>query len=105
MAGLKFVDTDQVKPVEIEHCCEEIFDGNRLVEKYNYFRYHFEQHGRYFWARTYKDEIAKVSIYGPFDRRDGMKPVAGLIDDEILAYFRRRFKTLERFSDGKYVSI
>jgi hypothetical protein len=104
MAGHKFIDTDQVRPVEIEHLCEEIFEGNQLREKYNYFKYHFERQGRYVWARAYSDEIAKVSIYGPFDRRDSMKPVSGPIDDDILAYFRRRFRKVERFSQGKYVS-
>lgn len=101
----KIVDSDQAKPVEIEHRCEELFAGGQLIEKYNFFVYHFEQKGRYFWAKAYKDEISTVSIFGPFERRGSREPLSGPIDDDILAYFRRRFRKVERFSEGRYVPI
>ena len=59
----RLVDPDSAKPTEIEHKCDEIFDGGTLQQKYNYFVYHFERDGRYFWARTYVEEIGTVSVY------------------------------------------
>jgi hypothetical protein len=57
MAEHQFVDSDNVRPTEIEHRCDEIFDGEALEQKYNYIVYHFDCNGTYFWARTYTDEL------------------------------------------------
>jgi hypothetical protein len=99
------VDPDTVKPTQIEHKCDEIFDGDTLQQKYNYFVYHFERDGRYFWARTYVEDIDTVSIYGPFDGRETMKPISGSPDDAILAYLKRRFEKIDTLGPEGYVTI
>jgi len=101
----RVVDPDGANPTEIEHKCEQMFDGDTLVQEYNYFVYHFERDGRYFWARTYVEEIGAVSIYGPFDGRETMKPIAGPLDDAVLAYLKRRFEKIDMLGSGGYVTI
>ena len=65
MAEHRIVDRDEVVPTEIEHRCEETFNGEELEQKYSYIVYYFNCNGAYFWARTYIDEIDTVSVYGP----------------------------------------
>jgi len=89
------VDADEVNPAEIEHRCEEIFEGDQLSERYNYRVYHFVAGSRYFWARTYVEEISTIAVYGPFDGRASMNRLAGPIDDQVVSYLRRRFKNIQ----------
>jgi len=101
----RLIDPDPARPSEIEHKCDEILDGDTLVQKYNYFVYHFERDGRYFWARTYTHEIGTVSVYGPFDGRGTMKPLSGRLDDAMLSYFKRRFEKIDMLGSEGYVTI
>jgi hypothetical protein len=105
MAEFRCIDSDDVTPSEIEHRCEEIFDGEALEQRYDYIVYHFECDDRYFWARAYTHEIDAVSVHGPFDRRDQMKKLAGPPDAAVLAYLRRRFRKVETLVDGAYVTV
>ena len=101
----QLVDPDRAKPTEIEHKCDEMFDGDTLLQKYNYFVYHFERDGRYFWARTYVEDIGTVSIHGPFDGRGTMKPISDPRDEAILSYLQRRFEKIDALGSGGYVTI
>lgn len=47
MAEDQFVNSDNIRP-EIEHRCDEIFEGEALLQKYNYIVYHFDCDGSYF---------------------------------------------------------
>ena len=85
------VDANEANPVEIEHSCEEIFDADQPSEKYSHLVYHFVANGRYFWARTYIEEISTIALYGPFDGRASTNRLADPIDEGILSYFRRGF--------------
>lgn len=105
MAELRFVDTDDVTPSEIEHKCEETFDGEMLEQRYNYVVYHFDCDGSYSWARTYLDDIHTVSVFGPFDRRDTMKPVSGSLDQALLSYLKRRFRKIQTLGSEGYVTL
>ena len=100
-----FVDEDPILPVAIEHRCEEIRDGSRLEQQYNYIDYHFESDGAYFWARTYLDQITVVSLFGPFDGRTTRRPTGGAIPEAVLAYLRRRFPTVQTLKEGGYAPI
>ena len=102
MGEFRVIDADFVRPNEIEHKCEEMFDGEVLLQKYNYIVYHFDCDGRYFWARTYADEIHTVSLFGPFDRRDTMKPLSGPLDEAVLAYLKRRFREIQTLGSEGY---
>jgi hypothetical protein len=99
------IDSDDVRPTEIEHRCEEMFDGDTLVEEYNYFVYHFDRNGRYFWARTYTHEIGTVSVFGPFDGRGTTKRLSGPLDDAMLSYLKRRFGKIDMLGSEGYVTI
>jgi hypothetical protein len=101
----RVVDGDSLTPTEIEHKCDEMSDGDTLVQEYNYFVYHFERDGRYFWARTYVDEIGAVSIFGPFDGRETKKPLSGPLDDAVLSYFKRRFRKISALGSKGYEVI
>jgi hypothetical protein len=69
MNALRTADGDRVLPTEIEHRCEEMFDSDRLTQKYNYVVYHFENAGHYHWARAYLEDIDTVALFGPLDNR------------------------------------
>lgn len=103
MVDARVDETDEAPPSEIEHKCEEIFEGTRLLQRYNYLVYHFERDGRYFWARSYLDDIQRVSVHGPFDSRKAMKVVPGSIDEVVFAYLRRRYPRVETLGGAGYV--
>ena len=105
MNNAQIVDSDRVRPTKIEHRCEEMFDGDRLTQRYNFVVYHFEKGGHYYWARAYADEIDTVSLFGPLDSRTTRKPVAGSVDADIVAYFQRRFDTIQTLGDEGYTVI
>jgi hypothetical protein len=87
------LDGDNIGPIEIEHRCDEIFEGEALQERYNYIVYHFDCNGSYFWARTYTDNIGTVSVSGPYDR-EKKNLISGPLDEAMLSYFKRRFNTV-----------
>jgi hypothetical protein len=105
MAERRFIDTDEVKPNEIEHKCEETFDGETLEQRYNYIVYHFDCDGSYFWARSYADELHTVSVFGPFDRRDTKEPISRPLDQAMLSYLKRRFKKIQTLGSEGYVTL
>lgn len=92
MSDIAIRDDDDLVPVEIEHRREEMINKGELEASYNYFIYHFDCDGRYFWARSYTDDIDKVTIYGPFTDRTLQRSIGGERDPRIAAYLRRRFK-------------
>jgi len=63
----RLVDPDGAKPTDIEHKCDEIFDGDTLQQKYNYFVHHFERDDRYFWQRRIRYRLVSTAI-APIDR-------------------------------------
>ena len=93
-------DTDVVVPTEIEHKVEEIWGGaekDQLEQRYNFIDYHFELDGVYMRARTYLDDIEVAVVFGPFEQRYGVKKVdRPKARDAVLAYLRRRFRTVQR---------
>jgi hypothetical protein len=95
-------DGDRVLPTEIEHRCEEMFDGDRLTQKYNYVVYHFENGGHYYWARAYLEDIDTVALFGPLDNRTTRRTVAGQMDADVLAYLQRRFQEIQALGDEGY---
>jgi hypothetical protein len=60
-ADHEWLDGDDLVPTAIEHRCEAMVSDGQLGALYNYFVYHFECGGRYFWARSYLDDIGRVS--------------------------------------------
>jgi hypothetical protein len=93
-------DTDVVVPTEIEHKIEEIWGGEKqdqLEQRYNFVDYHFDLDGVYLRARAYLDDIEVAVVFGPFERRDSSKKVdRSKARDAVLAYLRRRFRTVQQ---------
>ena len=106
MAENRFEDDDPILPVRITHECERIWNGNSLEQEYNYLVYEFDTELHSYWARSYLDDINKVSIYGPF-RSNKREPALGKqeIDERIVAYFRRRYRKLQGLGSNGYIVI
>lgn len=102
MAEDQFVDSDNIRPIEIEHRCDELFEGEVLLQRYNYIVYHFDCDGSYFWARTYTDEIGTVSVYGSFESRDKRNLISGPLDEAMLSYLKRRFRKIQTLGNAGY---
>lgn len=75
-------DRDRVLPTGIEHRCEEMFDGDRLTQKYNDVVYHFENGGHYHWACAHLKDI-DTALPGPLDNHT-RRPVAGPMGADAL---------------------
>jgi hypothetical protein len=93
-------DTDVVVPTEIEHTIEEIWGGEKadqLEQRYNFIDYHFELDGVYLRARAYLDDMEVAVVFGPFERRGSIRKVdTPEAKDAVLAYLRRRFRTVQQ---------
>jgi hypothetical protein len=93
-------DIDVVVPTEIEHKIEEIWGGGKadqLEQRYNFIDYHFELDGVYLGARAYLDDIGVAVVFDPFERRGSIKKVdTPKAKDAVLAYLRRRFRTVQQ---------
>lgn len=98
---------DAIQPTQIDHNVEEIYDGKRLQQCYNYIRYEFEEDGAYCWARSYLSEIGKVAIYGPFASRDDLSRAdSPVFREAVMAYLKRRYrKIIELSPEGAYTTI
>jgi len=105
MSGHQNAIDDDIKPSEIEHKCEVIVAGAEVVERYNYFVYHFDCAGRYFWAKAYIDDISTVSVYGPFDGRETRRLLPGVVDEAVLSYLKRRFTEIQTLGEAGYITI
>jgi hypothetical protein len=93
-------DTDVVVPTEIEHRIEEIRGGendDQIEQRYNFIDYHFDLAGVYLRARAYLDDMAVAVVFGPFEGRDSIRKVdAPNTEEAVLAYLRRRFRTVQQ---------
>ncbi|WPZ04231.1 hypothetical protein T8S45_01485 [Blastomonas marina] len=96
-------NADNIQPVNISHHVDEIREGDRLVERYNYVVYEFENDDGYLWARAYLDEVDKVAIYGPFaDSSRAIKVSAPSLETAVINYLKRRFACINRLSPDEY---
>lgn len=92
-------NADKIQPIKISHHVDEITEGDRLLERYNYVVYEFENDDGFLWARAYLDEIHKVSIYGPFtDRSKKTKANAPDLEAAVVEYLKRRFHRIDGFN-------
>jgi hypothetical protein len=92
-------NADNIQPIKISHHVDEITEGDRLLERYNYVVYEFENDDGFLWARAYLDEINKVSFYGPFtDRSQKTKANAPDFEAAVVEYLKRRFHRIDRFN-------
>lgn len=86
-------EADAIEPVQIEHSIDEIWDSDRLEQRYNFLDYHFERDGCYCRARSYADEFHSVALFGPFERRGSIRKVSSPdFERDVLLYLERRFR-------------
>ena len=101
MADVRIHDdnVDNIRLTKISHHVDEITVGDRLVERYNYVVYEFENDDGYLWARAYLEEVDKVAIYGPFtNRSQRTKAKAPDFEAAVVEYLKRRFHRIDRFN-------
>jgi hypothetical protein len=92
-------EADAIQPFKISHHVDEITEEGRLVERYNYVVYEFENNGGYVWAKTYLDEVDNIAIYGPFaDRSRTSKVSAPELETAVVGYLKRRFDRIDRLN-------
>ena len=87
------VQDDVIKPVQIEHLVDEVWNDEDLEQYYNYLDYHFEEGNAYLRARVYLDDPGTALLFGPFDSRRSVKAVtAPNAREAVVAYLGRRFR-------------
>jgi len=88
---------DPITPSQIEHSVDEVWDGERLEERYNYLDYHFEEPGAYVRARVYFDDAQTATLFGPFEKRGSIARVTShSMLDAALVYLQRRYPNVQR---------
>ena len=107
MADSRMEDEDPILPMRITHNSEQIWNGNKLEQNYNYLVYEFETEQHRYRARAYLDEIHAVALYGPFEKdAANPTPLEGIeIDQRVLAYLRRRYTEISKLGPSGYVPI
>ena len=102
----KMIEDDEISPVEIQHRKDEIWQGDELLESYNYFTYVFRSGGVIITARTYLDEIHSVALYGPMlDSDPNQRAESPEFRDAVLAYLKRRFREIQVLGSEGYETI
>jgi hypothetical protein len=95
-------EKDPIIPTLIEHRVDSgVHERTReVLYHYNYFYYRFDADAGEIWARSYVDEIQKVSLYLPqgvdLEHTDVRR---------VLGYLTRRFQRVEMLGEAGYVAI
>jgi hypothetical protein len=85
-------NSDPIAPTQIEHSIDEVWDGERLEQRYNFLDYHFDEQGCYLRARVYLDDSQTATLFGPFEGRGSIaKVVSPSTEQAVLTYLRRRY--------------
>jgi hypothetical protein len=96
-AGVGLHVTDHIEPTQIEHTIDEIWDGGRLEQRYNYLDYRFERGSAHCRARSYADDFGEVTLFGPFHGPDGIRKISDpALERDVIAYLGRRFLKVSR---------
>ena len=89
--------TDPIEPTQIKHVVDEVWNGDRLEQRYNYLDYRFERDGVHCRARSYADDFGEVTLFGPFHGPDGTRTTSDpSLERDVRAYFSRRFLKVSR---------
>ena len=90
---------DPIEPVRIEHGCDDLWLGEQLENRYNFFDYFFEEKGLGIRARAYLDDIATVVVF-PALLLNSDQGVAAQVDApefraKTIVYLRGRYRRIE----------
>lgn len=90
-------EADPIEPVQIEHSVDEVWDGDRLEQRYNFLDYHFERDCAYCRARSYVDDFQVVTLFGVFDARGSILKTSNPgFERDVILYLERRFPNVRR---------
>ena len=99
-------DNDPILPMEIHHEVDRIVIDGKLEQEYNYWIYVFKKYGAFVKARSYRDDIGVVSIFGPFADEACQKQIeAPELYAEVLSYLKRRFMAIDRLDEEGYITV
>jgi hypothetical protein len=88
---------DPIEPIRIEHAVDEVWEGEQLLQRYNFLDYYFERDGAHCRARAYADDFQDAALFGPSDSQGGIRNiVAPDFERDVLLYLQRRFPTISR---------
>ncbi len=93
---------DPISPSAIEHRLEAAVseETRELLYYYNYIRYQFDMPGGEIWARSYLDDIERVSLFLP----KGMK-ITSPDAERVMGYLTLRFNKVDMLGQDGYVTI
>ena len=97
---------DPIEPVEIRHDVDRIVVDGKLEQEYNYWIYQFDKYGAFIKARSYRDDIGVVSIFGPFADETCQEQIeAPELYAEVLSYLKRRYMAIDRLDEEGYTTV
>jgi hypothetical protein len=93
---------DPISPSVVEHRLEAAVheETRELLYCYNYIYYQFDVPSGKNWARSYLDEIKRVSLF----LQEGMT-VTDADAQRVMGYLTLRFRQIDMLSKKGYVSI
>ena len=91
------LQADPIEPVQIEHAVDEVWDGDRLEQRYSFLDYHFERDHAYCRARSYADDFQIVTLFSSFDARGSIRKTSNPdFERDVMLYLERRFPNVCR---------
>ncbi len=96
---------DAIGPTTLDHYIDELRDAGELLQRYNYFVYHFERDGFSYQARAYLDFIEEVSLLAPLDRPVTRSDAEEAFRRDVLQYLKRRHDRIQELGQEGYVTI
>ena len=93
---------DPISPSVVEHRLEAAVheETRELLFCYNYIYYQFDVTGGKIWARSYLDEIKRVSLFLP----EGTT-TTDADAQRVIGYLTLRFRQIDMLGNEGYVSI
>lgn len=99
-------ETDTISPTAIHHHVDEFPSHDGLIQRYNYYVYHFEIDGYSIQARAYVETMDEVALIAqPNDEDTGQGAEAMAFRDDVLRYLKRRFDRILELGEEGYVTV
>lgn len=97
---------DAIRPSAIHHQVDDLRAGGELLQYYNYIVYEFERDGIVCRARAYLDTVDEVALLGQLSGSgDHCKIPKSAFRDDVLRYFKRRFRRITELGEEGYLTI
>ena len=97
--------SEAISPTTLHHYVDELRSEGELLQRYNYFVYHFERDGFSYQARAYVDYIEEVSLLASLDRPVTRSDAEEAFRRDVLQYLKRRYDRIQELGQEGYVTI